>query len=1258
MSRGNRTGTERPSGDGIEPSLQEAMNKPIPIEAYLERKYPQGANTKVKIIVTTKDRSYEYEASGASQAMQKRIGTFFKESRKNEKKKVSGESELPKADATTVTSNSTLREPARPRSPSTNMMSVSGASVVARSDDRRIFGRPLEAVMANVRKTKRNMIPKFLEDIIKHIILRGLNTEGIFRNSAEKVTIDSYKKLIDSGEPVIRAAHSSIIDLTVATGLIKTFLRELPEPIVTEDALPKFMVAGAIENQEERSIALQRLIGVLNEPNARVLQSVMCLMWNISQNEAINGMGVTALAAELGPVVFRYNPGYYPPNEMTREQQSAVYSATTTMIAKFHAIFSGLQARDLLAGGILWTGRRIIASQKSIHAMAPVKFTNSVSPHVITASITTLKIWDSQNIVPLYHIENGPSEQFGPIHSILVPKYNPPLSRGISRIVTSSSTKVDTSEVWVGSTKAIRVWSAQTQELKFSVEQEYSNMTFVRQMDGRHEIWAVKLQGDVIHRYDYQSYATIGTVNVPSGNLFVLFCATNGDVYGGTYNGCVLIWDTNGNLMKEIPGYHNWRITCFTETEDHVLSGGDDAIICQWDKQRRSFVSKIGPGVGKIRYLTYFDSLVWVCGWETFLKVYSKDFARHTATENYHVDSLSSLAFVNNKQRSQWQAWTGSYDGALCVWALAENSFVSTVNSSGTCENALLSSDCQSNASHKSINLKHFVMSALEWLRRWSLGVFRSRNTERLPISRYRLTSPQAYFQKGKMRATCFFLLLALGVHAAVQSDLVKYDSKGRLAYTKNSQGDRIMDYSSVGYRGGQALPDPSVIPTKVSVNPSGGDDTATIQGAIDRVAGFALDANGFRGAVYLRPGTYHISTLTLSTSGIILRGAGLDSARGTIVQTKSDVMPIQIYGSTSAQLGTKKYYLSKTYVPFGGNTLPMQSTAGLKIGDSVYIYSTITAKFIHLLGMDQMVRDGAAQRWIPAGQSVKTDRVIVAVTNNSITLDAGFPDSIRPELFDSDNDLPYVVTYTWDRLQNVGVENMIAIHPATTESNTDGFIDIDKAYNCWVRNLILQDYGTGVVTTQGDTKMITIQSLNIRYTYTDNDIAAPPQILSMLGTQILHRDSNITGGGKLWPMSSGGPSARGPTVHYNVNIVGGSGAQVVPHMRWSTGILYDNIVNPQGSVSISYRGIMGSGHGWTMGWGVIWNCEAATLCAQNPNNMYNSTDPVLYHDWLVGGKGTNSPGYQSTELIGTYDHVGTMVSPDSLYIAQLNDRR
>jgi len=321
-------------------------------------------------------------------------------------------------------------------------------------------------------------------------------------------------------------------------------------------------------------------------------------------------------------------------------------------------------------------------------------------------------------------------------------------------------------------------------------------------------------------------------------------------------------------------------------------------------------------------------------------------------------------------------------------------------------------------------------------------------------------------------------------------------------------------------------------------------------------------------------------------------------------------------------------------------------------------IHSTITGKFIKLLGMDRLVRNGTNQTWIKAGSAVTTDRIITAISGNNITLDAGYPDSIRPDLFDSANDLPYVQVYTWSgRIYNSGVESLRVIHPKQDVPHQ--FALIDSAIHCWARNLYLQDFISGVLTTGSQAKMITIQGLEIVYTAAYSP-AAPPQILSMEGTQILHRDSNITGGGKYWPLSAGSTRMRGPVVHYNIKINAGSGAQVVPHMRWSTAILYDNVQNTHGNIGLSYRGIMGSGHGWTMGWGAIYNCEAATLVAQNPYNHFGpyNDKQVLYHNWLIGGKGKNIPGYQATQLQGTYDSAGTMVEPKSLYQAQLNARR
>ena len=82
-------------------------------------------------------------------------------------------------------------------------------------------------------------------------------------------------------------------------------------------------------------------------------------------------------------------------------------------------------------------------------------------------------------------------------------------------------------------------------------------------------------------------------------------------------------------------------------------------------------------------------------------------------------------------------------------------------------------------------------------------------------------------------------------------------------------------------------------------------------------------------------------------------------------------------------------------------------------------------------------------------------------------------------------------------------------------------------------------------------------------------------------------------------------------------------------------------------------RGVAGSGHGWTMGWGVAWNCLAKTYIIQKPPGSYN---------WAIGCAGERQ---QTARLFdtgpilpeGIFDSFGTNVAPQSLYLAQLEER-
>jgi len=134
------------------------------------------------------------------------------------------------------------------------------------------------------------------------------------------------------------------------------------------------------------------------------------------------------------------------------------------------------------------------------------------------------------------------------------------------------------------------------------------------------------------------------------------------------------------------------------------------------------------------------------------------------------------------------------------------------------------------------------------------------------------------------------------------------------------------------------------------------------------------------------------------------------------------------------------------------------------------------------------------------------------------------------------------------------------------------------------------------------------------------------------------------------------GPRNQGPNVVLDSKFIGDGHIQ--PHQRWSTALLVDGTQVPQGGIDMMNRGEMGSGHGWTMAWGVVWNSSAATLTIQNPPGAAN---------WSIGTSGDELTarmkifGVRRRDLSdlprGIRESANHRVSPESLYRAQLAER-
>src|SRR5215469_14838342 len=110
--------------------------------------------------------------------------------------------------------------------------------------------------------------------------------------------------------------------------------------------------------------------------------------------------------------------------------------------------------------------------------------------------------------------------------------------------------------------------------------------------------------------------------------------------------------------------------------------------------------------------------------------------------------------------------------------------------------------------------------------------------------------------------------------------------------------GQTPIDFSYAGYGGGGvAAP---AVPSVVSVRSTGGDDTNSLQTAIDTVAARQPDATGFRGAVLLLPERYRVAGhLQIRVSGVVLRGVpntvivAAGTSRRTLIEVGATSDPI-----------------------------------------------------------------------------------------------------------------------------------------------------------------------------------------------------------------------------------------------------------------------------------------------------------------------------------------------------------------------------
>lgn len=160
--------------------------------------------------------------------------------------------------------------------------------------------------ISQVCKKEKSTIPYLILSCILEVERRGLREVGIYRVSGLSSEVQKLKKAFETN-PRDACYLIRETDIHSVTGLLKLYLRELPESLFTNDMYQKYFEARDLKNSEEKEMKMTSLLAKLIEPNQSTVIKLIEHLVLINHFEEDNKMSLNNLATVFGPTMLRTN---------------------------------------------------------------------------------------------------------------------------------------------------------------------------------------------------------------------------------------------------------------------------------------------------------------------------------------------------------------------------------------------------------------------------------------------------------------------------------------------------------------------------------------------------------------------------------------------------------------------------------------------------------------------------------------------------------------------------------------------------------------------------------------------------------------------------------------------------------------------------------------------------------------------------------------------------------------------------------------
>ncbi|XP_018099533.1 uncharacterized protein LOC100101289 isoform X2 [Xenopus laevis] len=170
---------------------------------------------------------------------------------------------------------------------------------------KKVFGVQLTDLHLNGLVTEG--IPTLVWNIVEYLRTTGMDQEGLFRVNGNVKLVEQLKLKYESTEELILGEET---DVHSAASLLKLFLREMPDGVITAALLPKFFESyQSCVSDPQGDNSLKGLLKQLPDSHYNLLKYLCHFLTQVVEHCGENRMNVHNLATVFGPSCFHVTPG-------------------------------------------------------------------------------------------------------------------------------------------------------------------------------------------------------------------------------------------------------------------------------------------------------------------------------------------------------------------------------------------------------------------------------------------------------------------------------------------------------------------------------------------------------------------------------------------------------------------------------------------------------------------------------------------------------------------------------------------------------------------------------------------------------------------------------------------------------------------------------------------------------------------------------------------------------------------------------------